>query len=43
MRKNKAIEELKNQVADFSFEIAEKVLGKKLNDADKQSELLQSA
>ena len=41
--KNKAIEELKNQVADFSFEIAEKVIGQKLNDADKQSDSVKSA
>lgn len=35
--KVKAIAELKNQVAEISFEIAEKVLSEKLSDADKQN------
>ena len=38
-----AITELKNQVADLSIEIAEKVLKSELNDADKQKELVNNA
>ena len=39
----KAITELKNQVADLSIDIAEKVLKSELKDADKQKELVNNA
>ena len=38
-----AITELKNQVADLSIDIAEKVLKSELKDADKQKELVNNA
>ena len=38
-----AITELKNQVADLSIDIAEKVLKSELKDADKQKELVNKA
>ena len=38
-----AITELKNQVADLSIDIAEKVLKSELKDADKQKELVSNA
>ena len=38
-----AITELKNQVADLSIDIAEKVLKSELKDADKQKELVNTA
>tara|TARA_Y100000766_G_scaffold284862_1_gene305075 strand:+ start:13007 stop:13504 length:498 start_codon:yes stop_codon:yes gene_type:complete len=38
-----AITELKNQVADLSIDIAEKVLKSELKDADKQKELVKNA
>ncbi|MEZ4720843.1 MAG: F0F1 ATP synthase subunit B [Flavobacteriales bacterium] len=41
--KTKAIEELKGQVAEISFQIAEKVLAEKLADSDKQSESVKKA
>lgn len=43
VEKTKAIEELKNQVADFAFEIAEKVMVEKLSDSDKQKESVKRA
>ena len=38
-----AITELKNQVADLSIDIAEKVLKSELKDADKQKEMVNNA
>jgi F-type H+-transporting ATPase subunit b len=43
IEKSKAIEELKTQVADFSFQIAEKLLLEKLSEKDKQSDTVKSA
>lgn len=41
--KNKAIHELKNQVATLSLNIAEKVLRSELSDTQKQNELIESS
>ena len=41
--KNKAIHELKNQVADLSLSIAEKILRSELSDTGKQKELVEAA
>jgi F-type H+-transporting ATPase subunit b len=39
----KAVTELKNQVAELSIEVAEKILKSELKDADKQKELVAAA
>jgi F-type H+-transporting ATPase subunit b len=41
--KMKAVTELKNQVAELSIEVAEKILKSELKDADKQKELVAAA
>jgi F-type H+-transporting ATPase subunit b len=41
--KSKAINELKNQIADFSIDFAEKILSEKMADADKQKESINTA
>ena len=41
--KMKALTELKNQVADLSIEMAEKILKSELSNADKQKELVNQA
>ncbi len=43
IEKSKAIAALKTQVADFSFQIAEKLLTEKLSDKDKQSATVTTA
>ena len=39
----KALTELKNQVADLSIEMAEKILKSELSNSDKQKELVNKA
>ena len=41
--KMKAVTELKNQVAELSIEVAEKILKSELKDVDKQKELVAAA
>ena len=41
--KMKAITELKNQVAELSIEIAEKIIKSELQDVNKQKELVKTA
>lgn len=43
VEKTKALSELKNSVAEISFEIAEIVLSEKLSESDKQSETVKKA
>ena len=41
--KMKAMTEIKNQIADISIEMAEKILGAELKDANNQKKLIEEA